>query len=271
MNGNLVFLLSFFATCALNASVLGVGCYDYRDHRYCFGNGLEHRTASPKWNPKREENPPLSAARALKQAHEFIATMPTDKDHSWEFEDLALVDVDGWLWRAHFRLQTNASGGLHDYYMGCYILLDGTVIEPVVTPAPGRRGSFVDFFPTPPPSRSAGGVQFFHFQGGVRYTFAITSEQQAVSPKWDPKRDDNPPLSPAEALKQANKFFDKVVSPERPKWEFEDVSLIDTGGWLWRARFVKIFGSGPLVHMGCYILMDGTVIEPVESAEKDDK
>jgi hypothetical protein len=88
----------------------------------------------PKWDPGTEPNPPYPAAKALEQGRQFIATVPTKSDTFWEFEDLSLVKVSGsWAWRARYRLTLR--GGSTGVWptMDCWILMDGTRIQPKIT------------------------------------------------------------------------------------------------------------------------------------------
>jgi hypothetical protein len=94
----------------------------------------EQQANCPKWDPERETNPPLSAAKALAKANEFIAQIKTDDTSEWEFENLALVAFDGWMWQARYRL-TKKHGVMTGAWpqMDCWILMDGTVIQPRIT------------------------------------------------------------------------------------------------------------------------------------------
>ena len=73
--------------------------------QYKFIISEAQQASCPKWDPGTEPNPPYPAAKALEQARQFIATVPTKGDTFWTFEDLSLVDVSGgWAWRARYRL-----------------------------------------------------------------------------------------------------------------------------------------------------------------------
>jgi hypothetical protein len=53
-------------------------------------------------------------------------------------------------------------------------------------------------------------AEFSCYYRDNRYKFTITAEQQAKCPKWDSGREENPPLSPAQALKLAKKFIARI-------------------------------------------------------------
>jgi hypothetical protein len=107
-------------------------CY-YDGKRYEFTVTTQQQARCPKWDTEKDANPPLSAAKALAKAKEFIATIKTKDRLSWEFEDLALANIDGWMWRARYRLTNN--GVMTGVWprMECWILMDGTVIQPRTT------------------------------------------------------------------------------------------------------------------------------------------
>jgi len=88
----------------------------------------------PKWNPEKDLNPPHPAGKALAQAKKYIATIATTEETFWEFEGLALVNVrDGWAWRATYRLTRKGfSSGIWPT-MQCWILMDGSLVDPIVT------------------------------------------------------------------------------------------------------------------------------------------
>ena len=109
---------------------------------YYDGNRYEFRITeiqverAPKWNPAKDPNPPLSAAAALTKAREFIATVPALKDCAWRLEALGLTYVffdTGWVWRARYSLDDLHGSTGKANKMDCWILLDGTVIQPRIT------------------------------------------------------------------------------------------------------------------------------------------
>ena len=110
------------------------------------------------------------------------------------------------------------------------------------------------------------------YHNGKRYTFTITSDTQSRCPKWNPEKSDNPPLSAAKALSKAKKFIATIKPDDGSAWEFEDLGLVDAYGWAWRARFQLTWqrgsSSGPPRLMHCWILMDGTVVQPKITSEK---
>jgi hypothetical protein len=114
----------------------------YKDKRYTFTITSKRQSTCPKWTPEKEENPPLSAANALKKAEKFAGTVEAGKGYVWRVAELSLANVHGWLWRARFQLspvQGEWIGPLQ--FMDCYILMDGTVVQPVVVPSTDRAKS----------------------------------------------------------------------------------------------------------------------------------
>jgi hypothetical protein len=103
-----------------------------------------------------------------------------------------------------------------------------------------------------------------------RYRFVVTAEQQANCPKWNPDKDLNPPLSAAQALVAANAFIKTIQTPKAAFWRLEYLALKDASGWLWRAQFVLVnsdYQRNALREMACYILMDGSAIQPIIGKE----
>lgn len=127
--------LVLFAGGTFTRATEGAAFYSHYDHKqYKFIITEADQTRCPKWNPQTDPNPPYPAAKALEQARQFIATIPTKGHTFWEFEDLALVDVSGgWAWRARYRLTLR--GGSTGVWptMDCWVLMDGTRIEPKIT------------------------------------------------------------------------------------------------------------------------------------------
>ena len=110
-------------------------------------------------------------------------------------------------------------------------------------------------------------VEDYSYYAGKRYTFTITSKMQAHCPKWNPDKSPNPPLSAAKALASARKFISTIEHDPGYKWELDDLSLVDACGWAWRARFelhwLGAASSGQPFTMHCWVLMDGTVVQPL--------
>jgi hypothetical protein len=108
-------------------------CCDYNGKRYEFAVHAERQANCPKWDPEKDANPPLSAAAALAKATKFIETIKTKDGVWWELEELALVKLDGWMWQAHYRLtKFGVMTGVWPR-MPCWILMDGTVVQPKIT------------------------------------------------------------------------------------------------------------------------------------------
>jgi hypothetical protein len=108
--------------------------FDYSGKHYTFVVTERQQERCPKWDTEKEANPPFPAAKALAKANEFIATLKTKDSLFWEFKALALVEMNGWLWQARYRLSKTVgmmTGAWPE--MECWILMDGTVIQPQIT------------------------------------------------------------------------------------------------------------------------------------------
>lgn len=118
-------------------------------------------------------------------------------------------------------------------------------------------------------SRDIRGMSVFAKQlcyDGKLYKFVVTGRQLASRPKWDDEKDANPPLSAATALAKAKEFIATFKTKDTEEWEFKCLALVDVHGWMWQARYrlaVKRGGmTGVWPEMECWILMDGTIIQP---------
>ena len=131
----LVLSMTLFGLGSALADLTAEYCSYHAGKRYTFTITSDTQAHCPKWNPEKTANPPLSAAKALSSAKKFIASIKPDDGYKWELEDLSLVDVYGWAWRAQFQLswQRGASSG-PPRLMQCWILMDGTVVQPTITP-----------------------------------------------------------------------------------------------------------------------------------------
>jgi hypothetical protein len=106
---------------------------DYDGKCYEFTVSAEQQARCPKWDMQNGANPPRSAAEALAKASEFIAAIRIADDFWWELEELALVEIKGWMWQARYCLaKRGPSTGVWPR-MPCWILMDGTVIQPRIT------------------------------------------------------------------------------------------------------------------------------------------
>ena len=100
---------------------------------------------------------------------------------------------------------------------------------------------------------------------GKLHEFTVSAEQQAGCPKWDMEKDANPPLSATTVLAKATNFIASIKTEDGFWWELEELALVKARGWIWQARYCLTkqgFMSGVWPRMPCWILMDGTVIQP---------
>ena len=116
------------------------------------------------------------------------------------------------------------------------------------------------------------GSSFYSYSNGKKYEFRITEERLPTIPKWDPVTNANPPCSAASALSTSAKFFKRLsVAHNRKdhKWWFESLALVKIGKrWAWKATYEFWPRNGRRIGMpaerNCWILMDGSVLEPIE-------
>ncbi len=118
---------------------------EYDGKRYDFAVSAKQQSTCPRWDAEKKANPPLWAAKALAKAKEFIATIKTKEGFWWELEELDLVKIDcwmeqpdlvkidGWMWQARYGLAKQGLMTGPPQEMPCWILMDGTVIQPRIT------------------------------------------------------------------------------------------------------------------------------------------
>ncbi len=95
------------------------------------GDALEK---SPAWKDD-AENPPLSARKAIKLANEMKDSLVKDsKDFKWTLQSASLEPAgDGkWYWLVHYDAVFQGSSTGIPNRLRLVILMDGTVIKPVV-------------------------------------------------------------------------------------------------------------------------------------------
>ena len=91
---------------------------------------------APAWKDD-SDDPPLSARKALKAADAVKDRLLGDTKEGYKLDGLTLEPYpsskvsSGWIWVAEYR-STAASAG-HAPFLRLAILIDGTVVEPVVT------------------------------------------------------------------------------------------------------------------------------------------
>jgi hypothetical protein len=112
------------------------------------------------------------------------------------------------------------------------------------------------------------------------YEFQITEQQLASAPPWNPATEPNPPLPAAAALRKVQRSVSRPPFPFAGSdfyyWVLENLSLIPLRSlwvpldqeqhWAWSARYrlrQRSFMSGAWPHIDCWVLMDGTVIQPL--------
>jgi hypothetical protein len=91
---------------------------------------------APEWRAD-EENPPLSARKAIKLANALKERLvKDDDDYKWVLESVRLTPTEeGWFWMVAYESQKLRSGFSSGPKTGLRlaVLMDGTVPEPTVT------------------------------------------------------------------------------------------------------------------------------------------
>jgi hypothetical protein len=107
----------------------------YGGHRYEYVITHEMVEKAPHWSPMESPNPPISAAEALAKGDACIHQVPTRANESWKLRELALGQASGgWIWVVRYQLIFNGQP-MTGYWptLFCPILMDGTVVNPVIT------------------------------------------------------------------------------------------------------------------------------------------
>ena len=117
-------------------------------------------------------------------------------------------------------------------------------------------------------SRAWGQLTETFWYRGDSYKLEVKTEVFKATPLWDPDVQPNPPFSAARALKEAFKFTSKLEQKSGWTYHLDGLSLIQSGSqWYWEARFSRYQYIDGLrkgdEQTRCWILMDGTVVEPV--------
>lgn len=119
---------------------------------------------------------------------------------------------------------------------------------------------------------------YYGRRGGPRYEYTITAEMIDRAPKWNERIEPNPPLSAAEAIIKSKECIEKIPTgsialgptPEN-YWELTGVGVRKVlRGWAWDVSY-QLTSRGPMSGvwpvMDCWVLMDGTVLEPRPSTQ----
>jgi hypothetical protein len=149
MKRTIKILLCFLLALIVQSTRATIFGYWYDGNDYEITISMERLHKCPDWDPSKEENPPLSARKALEKGQTFISRFPAKNGNFWEFEGISLVEIkgsgfapafpirEGWVWRARYQLRPPGGGTGFWPTIDCYILMDGTVVEPKVTPHKG--------------------------------------------------------------------------------------------------------------------------------------
>ena len=115
-------------------------CADISYSSYAFGKRyevtftFEALDKTPKWGED-DENPPLSARKALKAANKMKDSLVKDaKGFKWRLVSLDLTPADGerWYWIAHYKALTQKGTG-RPPSLKLVVLMDGRAVKPVIS------------------------------------------------------------------------------------------------------------------------------------------
>jgi len=112
----------------------------------------------------------------------------------------------------------------------------------------------------------------------IKSTIEMDGEAFSKTPEWDSERTDIPPISPRKAIRLARRMRDSVVT-EEDGWEWHTTALllfIANKNCAYHVTFQAInpsrleAGLRPLYQeVTLIVMMDGTVIKPVVTEDKD--
>ena len=119
---------------------------------------------------------------------------------------------------------------------------------------------------------------YYGGRGEPKYEYAITAEMIDRAPKWNERIESNPPLSAEDAIIKSKECIEKIPTgsialgptPEN-YWELTGVGLKKVfRGWAWDVSY-QLTSRGPMSGiwpiMDCWVLMDGTVLDPRPSTQ----
>lgn len=122
---------------------------------------------------------------------------------------------------------------------------------------------------------SAGTRGHYSYVHGKRYASTIPDDRLSKTPEWKDS-DENPPLSARKAITLADKKRNELVKDSAKfKWHRESVAIVFDefhNRCYWEITYVLRFrggggSTGPPIDLRLYVLMDGTLVEPVVSDE----
>lgn len=89
---------------------------------------------TPSWIPENEEIVPLSFNEAIEIGRETVKRYIPTADNKWRLSGVMLYRMgkDKWLYSVSFHCSQNCNGESGNFSV--YIKMDGTIIEPTVTP-----------------------------------------------------------------------------------------------------------------------------------------
>lgn len=143
---NTALLLSFLVIAHLGALASDTAhVFHHADKEYKFIISEALLKGQPKWDPQSQTNPPVSIAKALKKAYAFISRLQPRSTYHWEFVSACLTPAyDSYVWTVQFHLRFDGVSSGPPQTMSCYVLMDGSVVQPVVTQVLGTGDAEAD-------------------------------------------------------------------------------------------------------------------------------
>ena len=240
---------------------------------------------SPAWL-EAAENPPVSARRAMTLADaKRERLVHNTKRYKWRRESTAIEFVKGPdrpypFWHIHYEAHDRAGETGIPSDLDLFVLMDGSVIEPVVTEDKefqGQTGNSWHENEKMPRRADGAAICYQSYAFGRVYASMIKEGMLTKSPAWL-EAADNPPVSARRAMWLADAKRGQLVhDTERYKWQRESTAIEAHKGLeqsyrhpYWHIHYEahnRAGESGIPHHLDLFVLMDGSVIEPVVREE----
>jgi hypothetical protein len=114
----------------------------YRGRLYRLEVKPEVFRSTPTWDTEAQANPPVAASQALKEAFRFTTRLEQQSGWEYHLDGLTLIQPGSqWYWEARFSHYRDLDGlRKGDEQTRCWILMDGTVVEPVLVENATTKG-----------------------------------------------------------------------------------------------------------------------------------
>ncbi|CAN5570823.1 hypothetical protein BH10ACI1_BH10ACI1_22750 [soil metagenome] len=108
--------------------------YTINEVKYTVKISKEDLKDTPSWNPEEEETAPLSLQKAIEIGRTNLKRIIPIADDKWRIWNISLEEMgeNKWFYIIEFEPLTRLNG--KHVKLGIFIKMDGTIIEPTVTP-----------------------------------------------------------------------------------------------------------------------------------------